>query len=540
MGAVINKRVMRTPENWVEYPLRSSLELAVWIVATWGCYATTRSPILATGAGAFTGIAAVLGSHQLGWGSQAEESSPEAIVPIVSSLSAVAKPAEKRRDASKNCYSWTEVAKHNTRSDAWLVMKGNVYDVTDFAPDHPGGSIIYSYAGTDVTDQFAAFHMPRVEHRLPRFKIGYIDETGDDGKVYQPTAATLEYRALRDRLRKEGYFESDLSYSAIKAVVFIALMLSSVLLVTLAPARYFYLRIILGALLLGIGWQQAAFLAHDVAHYAVLKPSSGGGLNVPGWLLGSVFFGISSSMWTEEHSAHHAMTLRPREDPQFNYLPLWLISMKELDVPGTQLDFVTRCLIRVQHFTFLPLVILVGRFNFYLLSIAFAVKRLIIGPGRFQRIGGLTDIVGMMLFWAWFIALTSCIESWQERLFFVLVSHWSCGILHIQLLLSHLFTDTFTAEEERAEQFFSFQMKTTRNIDSEWYDHWFHGGLEFQIEHHLFPQMPRHNLGKVKPFIQEICKRHDIPYMSTSFTSASIHIMKDFRRLALAIMTLEQ
>lgn len=563
MGAVINMRVINTPENWAEYPLRSFLELGVWIVATWGCYATTHSPFLSVGAGALTGIAAVLGNHQLGWGTQLERSSDagatteaevpsdtaaakvddsitEAVEPTISAPPTVVKSEDQRPQPSKNCYSWSEVAKHNTREDAWLVIKGNVYDVTKFAPDHPGGSIIYNYAGTDVTDQFAAFHIPRVELRLPRLKVGVVDETGDDGQVYKPTAATLEYRALRDRLRKEGYFDSDLSYSAMKAVVFCSLLLSSVLVVLFTPAKYFYLRIIVGAVLLGIGWQQVAFLAHDAAHYAVTKPDSGGGVNWFAWFLASVLFGISTSMWNEEHSAHHAMTLRPREDPQFNYLPLWLISEKELAVPGTKLDFATRCLVRVQHFTFLPLVILVGRFNFYLISIAFAIKRLLLGPGRFQRIGGLTDVVGMMMFWTWLIALTSCIETWQDRIVFILVSHWVCGILHIQLLLSHLFTDTFTAEEERAEQFFSFQLKTTRNIDSEWYDHWFHGGLEFQIEHHLFPQMPRHNLSKIKPFVQDICKRHGIPYLSTSFTSASINIMKDFRRLALAIMTLDQ
>jgi|Transcript_55959 delta8-fatty-acid desaturase len=558
MGAVINKRVINTPENWIKYPLRSFLELGVWIVATWGCYAATHSPYLSTGAGALTGIAAVLGNHQLGWDSHVEISSDSAVqkadaakaTTIEKEISEALPPSalpvaaachEQRRPASKTSYSWSEVAKHSTRNDAWLVIKGIVYDVTKFAPDHPGGSIIYKYAGNDVTDQFAAFHVPRVEFRLRRLEIGYIDETGDDSEVVKPSAATLEYRALRDRLRKEGYFDSDLSYSAIKAVIFSALLLSSIMLVLFTPRRYFYLRIIVGALLLGIGWQQVAFLAHDAAHYAVQKPSSGGGLNWLAWFLASVLFGISTSMWNEEHSAHHAMTLRPREDPQFNYLPLWLISVKELAVPGyPKLDFVTRCLVRVQHFTFLPLVILVGRFNFYLISIAFAVKRLVLGPGRFQRMGGLTDVIGMMLFWAWLVALTSCIETWQDRLVFILVSHWSCGILHIQLLLSHLFTDTFTAEEERAEQFFSFQLKTTRNIDSEWYDHWFHGGLEYQIEHHLFPQLPRHNLAKVKPFVQDICKRHGIPYMTTSFTSASIHIMKDFRRLALAIMTLDQ
>lgn len=63
--------------------------------------------------------------------------------------------------------------------------------------------------------------------------------------------------------------------------------------------------------------------------------------------------------------------------------------------------------------------------------------------------------------------------------------------------------------------------------------------LRFQIEHHLFPQLPRHNLEKaapilifrdcveVKPFVTEICKRHGIQYKSASFTDS----LKDVARL---------
>lgn len=236
---------------------------------------------------------------------------------------------------------------------------------------------------------------------------------------------------------------------------------------------------------------------------------------------------------------HHAIPLRPQEDPQFNYLPLWLISEKELDVPGTNLDFLTRCLVRIQHFTFMPLVVLIGRFNFYLISTVFALKRLILGPTSAARIGGLADVAGLALFWLWYSTITCWLEGWQARLSFVLTSHWVCGILHVQLLIGHLMTETFSAEEELAEQFFSYQCKSTRNIDVDWYDQWFHGGLEFQIEHHLFPQLPRHNLEKVTPFVKDICERHGIPYRSQSCSEALADIMRDFRRLALAIFMVE-
>ena len=45
-----------------------------------------------------------------------------------------------------------EVAKHNTGEDLWLIVKGQAYDLTDFAPEHPGGMrILLKYGGIDAT-----------------------------------------------------------------------------------------------------------------------------------------------------------------------------------------------------------------------------------------------------------------------------------------------------------------------------------------------------------------------------------------------------
>jgi delta8-fatty-acid desaturase len=441
--------------------------------------------------------------------------------------------------------SWDEVVKHSTQDDAWLVIHDKVYDVTDWAPSHPGGSIIYKFAGVDASDQFDAFHLPRVEKRLPRFLIGSLRSgdqkaAGDKGSCpSSPSGATLEYRALRERLRKEGYFEPRMSFYLGKACICAILFISSILIVLLAPERFFWLRTVGAGCLLGLGLQQTAFLGHDVAHHGVCSPTNGGGFNWFAWFLTGPCFGISGEMWNEEHSMHHAITLRPQEDPQFNYLPLWLISMKELDVPGTRIDFFTRFLISVQHLTFLPLAVCIGRINFHGLAFAFCLKRSLFGSSAREQLRGLMDVGGIIIYGLWFVSVVLLLEGWQARTLFFVAAYWMAGILHIQLLVSHLFCETFTAEEEREEQFFSFQLKTTRNIDAAWYDHWFHGGLEYQIEHHLFPQLPRHNLEKVQPFVQDICQRHGIPYNSASMSETLMHIMKDFRRLAFAILTVE-
>jgi len=57
----------------------------------------------------------------------------------------------------------SEVQKHNSKKDCWVVIHGKVYDMTEFAPEHPGGShIIYTFSGKDGTRIFDTIHTPDI------------------------------------------------------------------------------------------------------------------------------------------------------------------------------------------------------------------------------------------------------------------------------------------------------------------------------------------------------------------------------------------
>jgi len=69
-----------------------------------------------------------------------------------------APPASERKD-----YTLEDVAKHNTEKDCWVVVNGEVLDVTEFLPEHPGGKkAILLYAGRDATEEFNMLHKPDV------------------------------------------------------------------------------------------------------------------------------------------------------------------------------------------------------------------------------------------------------------------------------------------------------------------------------------------------------------------------------------------
>lgn len=72
-------------------------------------------------------------------------------------------------------YSATEVAKHATAQDCWLIVRENVYDVDSFIATHPGGAeALTNQCGREVSDLFASIHSNRAWDLLGSFKIGEL------------------------------------------------------------------------------------------------------------------------------------------------------------------------------------------------------------------------------------------------------------------------------------------------------------------------------------------------------------------------------
>ncbi|KAF2262627.1 hypothetical protein CC78DRAFT_534665 [Lojkania enalia] len=91
-----------------------------------------------------------------------------------------------RNDTPKNRLTGAQVAEHNSKDSCWVIVHGRAYDVTEFLPEHPGGSkIILKYAGKDATEEFEPIHPPDTLDK-------YLDKSKHLGEVDMGTVQQEE------------------------------------------------------------------------------------------------------------------------------------------------------------------------------------------------------------------------------------------------------------------------------------------------------------------------------------------------------------
>ena len=89
------------------------------------------------------------------------------------------------------------------------------------------------------------------------------------------------------------------------------------------------------------------------------------------------------------------------------------------------------------------------------------------------------------------------------------------------------------AESARLD-FFSKQVRTSRNIRGGWWATWLMGGLNYQVEHHLFPSMARPHLAKARLVVRDYCESLGVPYTETSLWRSYAIVIDYLNRVGLA------
>ncbi|KAK4539550.1 hypothetical protein LTR36_010827 [Oleoguttula mirabilis] len=326
-----------------------------------------------------------------------------------------------------------------------------------------------------------------------------------------------KYKQLDTRIRAEGLYNCNYTAYAIEALRYTTLALSSYYL--LHQGWY-----ALSALCLGMLWHQLTFTVHDAGHMGITHDFQTD--SCIGILVADFLGGLSCCWWKRNHNVHHIVTNSAEHDPDIQHMPFFAISHRFFDgLRSTYYDRVmtfdpvAKFMLKYQHYMYYP-ILTFGRFNLYVLSwqYIFLGQGPRKGPAWWHRY---LEVVGQVFFWYWFGYLTvyKSIPTASSRILFVLLSHMITMPVHVQITLSHFAMST--ADLGVAESFPQRMLRTTMDVDCpEWLD-FFHGGLQFQAVHHLFPRMPRHNLRRAQKLVMQFCEDVEIPYALYGFAEGN-------------------
>lgn len=330
-----------------------------------------------------------------------------------------------------------------------------------------------------------------------------------------------KYRLLNERIRAEGLYKCN--YGAYAIEISRYTLLFGAMLLFLHLGWY-----AVSSVFLGLFWHQLVFSAHDAGHMGITHDFHTD--TVIGIIIADFLGGLSIGWWKRNHNVHHIVTNSPEHDPDIEHLPFFAVSHRLFQsLRSTYYDRVmeynafAKVLLSVQHYSYYPIMLL-GRFNLYVQSWEHLIRGLgpRKGPAWWHR---WLEIAGQVFFWAWFGygILYKTIPTGWDRFVFVMVSHMVTMPLHVQITLSHFAMST--ADLGVKESFPQRMLRTTMDVDCPpWLD-FFHGGLQFQAIHHLYPRIPRHNLRRTQKLVQEFCNEVGIPYALYGFVDGNKQVI---------------
>lgn len=122
---------------------------------------------------------------------------------------------------------------------------------------------------------------------------------------------------------------------------------------------------------------------------------------------------------------------------------------------------------------------------------------------------------------AFFVALAGRAGVW------LYLAHHYIGIVYLNLVFAgnHYDLPNYEIENARTMPFDELQVRTARNYTDDLWTRFVCGGLEHQIEHHLFPSMPRRNFGRAAPLVRAYCEARGLPYECMPFLDATGRVL---------------
>ncbi len=322
---------------------------------------------------------------------------------------------------------------------------------------------------------------------------------------------------LREKIREEGIFDRDYRYYSILTVIMVSGFISSIIFLFLVnnPFLLFF-----SCILFSFFSVQLAGIVHDAGHRAIF--SSALANDIAGYIFG-IMLGWAYTPWRSAHNKHHAYTNQKDKDPDLE-VPVFTFTTEHFDKRGKTQQF----LIRYQVYLYFPF----GCFAAALMKISGFIT-LLHSDKKNKLIEEIS--IGLSLF-MWYIA-PFFLFGIGKALFIIIVINLVTGFYIFNIFApNHKGMPQLSADKEIS--FMERQIMTSRNIVGSWFNDILYMGLNYQVEHHLFPSVARNKLKLTSPYILQICQQRNIEFTRVSILESNRIILSELKNVSMAISKL--
>ncbi len=314
-----------------------------------------------------------------------------------------------------------------------------------------------------------------------------------------PSRRGSEYAELSREIKRAGLLDRRPRYYIWKITVTAALLAAGWAAFVLIGNSWWQLAV---ATFLAVVFTQIGFLGHDAGHRQIFGSRRAN--YVLGILLGNLGIGLSYGWWVSKHNRHHANPNTEGEDPDIMLSALAFTTTRAGASKG-----LARLVFRFQAYLFFPMLLLEA------ISLHASSIRALASRARYRAWEAALLAVNI----AGYLAMVFLVLSPVKAVVFIVVQQGLFGLyLGSSFAPNHKGMPILDANDQT--DFLRRQVLTSRNVRGGWLTDFALGGLNYQIEHHLFPSMPRPNLRHSQSLIAAFCRQRDLPYCEASLVGS--------------------
>jgi fatty acid desaturase len=309
-----------------------------------------------------------------------------------------------------------------------------------------------------------------------------------------------EYAQLSRQIKHAGLLERRPGHYIWKIAITAALLAAGWTAFVLVGNSWWQLAV---AAFLAVIFTQVGFLGHDAGHRQIFGSRRAN--YILGLLLGNLGIGLSYGWWVSKHNRHHAHPNTEGADPDIMLSALAFTTAQA----GTSRGL-SRLVFRLQAYLFFPMLLLEA------VSLhASGIRALTSRAARYRA----WEATLLTIHVAGYLAVVFLVLSPVKAVVFILVQQGLFGLyLGSSFAPNHKGMPILDADDQT--DFLRRQVLTSRNVRGGWLTDFALGGLNYQIEHHLFPSMPRPNLRHAQSLVAAFCQQQELPYCETSLVGS--------------------